>query len=172
MARNFFWHAQNKGKWPVIKFIAASGFVPAISVLLARCTTTTPLLIRSLLILHYLKNNTTILSYKILQLSVFYWICWLALNCYDRMDTYTLNNDQLYCLPHFRQLFIAKGNYDEGFGSNQHKRKWEVTVNAHHWVILSCCCIFISLFIWSYLILRPVTSICLYISYILRKSYL
>lgn len=41
------------------------------------------------------------------------------------MESYTLNNGQLYCLPHFKQLFIAKGNYDEGFGSDQHKRKWE-----------------------------------------------
>ncbi|XP_024084720.1 LIM domain and actin-binding protein 1 isoform X14 [Cimex lectularius] len=46
-------------------------------------------------------------------------------NCILRMDSYTLNNSQLYCLPHFKQLFISKGNYDEGFGSNQHKRKWD-----------------------------------------------
>jgi len=62
-------------------------------------------------------------------------------HCKLRMETYTLNNDNLYCLPHFRQLFISKGNYDEGFGSNQHKRKWEsqtaaaqispTTVNGH-----------------------------------------
>lgn len=46
-------------------------------------------------------------------------------SCILRMESYTLNNGQLYCLPHFKQLFIAKGNYDEGFGSDQHKRKWE-----------------------------------------------
>uniref|UniRef100_A0A1B6LDQ3 LIM zinc-binding domain-containing protein n=3 Tax=Graphocephala atropunctata TaxID=36148 RepID=A0A1B6LDQ3_9HEMI len=54
--------------------------------------------------------------------------------CKLRMDSYTQNNDHLYCLPHFRQLFIAKGNYDEGFGSDQHKRKWESSaspVNGH-----------------------------------------
>ena len=26
--------------------------------------------------------------------------------------------------PHFKQLFKLKGNYDEGFGSEQHKYKW------------------------------------------------
>ncbi|XP_054273834.1 uncharacterized protein LOC128993818 isoform X12 [Macrosteles quadrilineatus] len=46
-------------------------------------------------------------------------------HCKLRMETYTLNNDTLYCLTHFKQLFISKGNYDEGFGSSQHKSKWE-----------------------------------------------
>ncbi|RZF32308.1 hypothetical protein LSTR_LSTR001772 [Laodelphax striatellus] len=54
-------------------------------------------------------------------------------SCVLRMETYTLNNGQLYCLPHFKQLFIVKGNYDEGFGSDQHKRKWEAAiVNGSH----------------------------------------
>ncbi|EDQ90273.1 uncharacterized protein MONBRDRAFT_3283, partial [Monosiga brevicollis MX1] len=30
----------------------------------------------------------------------------------------------LYCKPHFKQLFKSKGNYDEGFGREQHKTKW------------------------------------------------
>ena len=29
-----------------------------------------------------------------------------------------------YCKPHFKQLFALKGNYDEGFGKEQHKTKW------------------------------------------------
>jgi hypothetical protein len=29
-----------------------------------------------------------------------------------------------YCKPHFKQLFKEKGNYDEGFGGEQHKMKW------------------------------------------------
>lgn len=45
-----------------------------------------------------------------------------------RMDTFTWNNNRLYCLPHFKRLFISKGNYDEGFGGDQHKKKWE---NGH-----------------------------------------
>ncbi|XP_050525651.1 uncharacterized protein LOC126896709 isoform X10 [Daktulosphaira vitifoliae] len=45
--------------------------------------------------------------------------------CVLRMDTFTWNNNRLYCLPHFKRLFISKGNYDEGFGGDQHKKKWE-----------------------------------------------
>lgn len=45
-----------------------------------------------------------------------------------RMDTFTWNKNRLYCLPHFKRLFISKGNYDEGFGDDQHKKKWE---NGH-----------------------------------------
>jgi hypothetical protein len=40
------------------------------------------------------------------------------------MDTFTLNNGKLYCIPHFKQLFITRGNYDEGFGVDPHKNKW------------------------------------------------
>ena len=29
-----------------------------------------------------------------------------------------------YCKPHFIQLFKSKGNYSEGFGEEQHKKKW------------------------------------------------
>ncbi|KAK3921253.1 LIM domain and actin-binding protein 1 [Frankliniella fusca] len=48
-------------------------------------------------------------------------------SCILRMESYTLNNGKLYCIPHFKQLFISKGNYDEGFGLDQHKRKWNST---------------------------------------------
>lgn len=48
--------------------------------------------------------------------------------CVLRMDTFTWNKNRLYCLPHFKRLFISKGNYDEGFGDDQHKKKWE---NGH-----------------------------------------
>ncbi|GAB6028901.1 LIM domain and actin-binding protein 1 [Chamberlinius hualienensis] len=41
-----------------------------------------------------------------------------------RMDNYTTSEGVLYCTPHFKQLFIAKGNYDEGFGREQHKDRW------------------------------------------------
>ncbi|XP_069692994.1 titin homolog isoform X20 [Periplaneta americana] len=53
----------------------------------------------------------------------------LQCNCILRMETYTLNNGKLYCIPHFKQLFIAKGNYEEGFGLDQHKRKWNRNSN-------------------------------------------
>ncbi|XP_033208658.1 uncharacterized protein LOC117167665 isoform X10 [Belonocnema kinseyi] len=48
----------------------------------------------------------------------------LQCNCILRMDTFTLNNGKLYCIPHFKQLFITRGNYDEGFGVDPHKNKW------------------------------------------------
>jgi hypothetical protein len=31
---------------------------------------------------------------------------------------------QLYCTPHYIQLFARNGNYDEGFGLENYKRKW------------------------------------------------
>ncbi|KAL6445711.1 hypothetical protein ACFW04_000881 [Cataglyphis niger] len=51
----------------------------------------------------------------------------LQCNCILRMDSFTLNNGKLYCIPHFKQLFITRGNYDEGFGVDPHKNKWATT---------------------------------------------
>ncbi len=34
---------------------------------------------------------------------------------------------RVFCKPHFKQLFALKGNYNEGFGSQPHKYKWEHT---------------------------------------------
>ena len=31
---------------------------------------------------------------------------------------------KIYCKTHFKQLFKLKGNYNEGFGTEQHKKKW------------------------------------------------
>ncbi|XP_077499981.1 uncharacterized protein LOC144110768 isoform X11 [Amblyomma americanum] len=41
-------------------------------------------------------------------------------NCHLRLESYTISGGKLYCGPHFKQFFIAKGNYDEGFG----REKW------------------------------------------------
>lgn len=38
--------------------------------------------------------------------------------------TYASLHGTIYCKPHFKQLFKLKGNYDEGFGREQHKAKW------------------------------------------------
>nr|CAD7570208.1 unnamed protein product [Timema californicum] len=54
-----------------------------------------------------------------------------------RMETYTLNGGKPYCLPHFKQLFIAKGNYDEGFGLDQHKRKWNNVTRNEEDILLN-----------------------------------
>lgn len=41
-----------------------------------------------------------------------------------RLENYTQAAGKFYCIIHFKQLFMAKGNYDEGFGVEQHKEKW------------------------------------------------
>ncbi|XP_024940313.1 probable GPI-anchored adhesin-like protein PGA55 isoform X20 [Cephus cinctus] len=55
----------------------------------------------------------------------------LQCNCILRMDTFTLNNGKLYCIPHFKQLFITRGNYDEGFGVDPHKNKWSTNSSGN-----------------------------------------
>jgi len=40
------------------------------------------------------------------------------------VGTYAALEGVIYCKPHFKQLFREKGNYDEGFGREQHKTKW------------------------------------------------
>lgn len=40
------------------------------------------------------------------------------------MGNYASLYGQIYCKPHFKQLFKSKGNYDEGFGHKQHKDRW------------------------------------------------
>ena len=37
---------------------------------------------------------------------------------------YASLHNNVYCKPHFCQLFKAKGNYDEGFGHRPHKELW------------------------------------------------
>ncbi|XP_014469599.1 PREDICTED: uncharacterized protein LOC106741794 isoform X2 [Dinoponera quadriceps] len=56
----------------------------------------------------------------------------LQCNCVLRMDSFTLNNGKLYCIPHFKQLFITRGNYDEGFGVDPHKNKWATTNSTNN----------------------------------------
>lgn len=40
------------------------------------------------------------------------------------LGKYAALDGVFYCKPHFKQLFALKGNYNEGFGSRQHKEKW------------------------------------------------
>jgi len=39
--------------------------------------------------------------------------------------------EKLYCTPHYIQLFARNGNYDEGFGLENYKRKWIGRSNAN-----------------------------------------
>lgn len=41
------------------------------------------------------------------------------------LGSYASLHGNVYCKPHFSQLFKAKGNYDEGFGHRPHKELWE-----------------------------------------------
>lgn len=43
---------------------------------------------------------------------------------------YASLHNNVYCKPHFSQLFKAKGNYDEGFGHRPHKELWESKVES------------------------------------------
>ncbi|KAK3103793.1 hypothetical protein FSP39_021937 [Pinctada imbricata] len=45
-------------------------------------------------------------------------------NCRLTAKTFSLNEGVMYCTNHFKQLFARKGNYDEGFGRQQHKKRW------------------------------------------------
>jgi len=40
------------------------------------------------------------------------------------LGTYAAVAGKMYCKPHFKQLFKLKGNYSDGFGEEQHKKKW------------------------------------------------
>ncbi|XP_015788517.1 LIM domain and actin-binding protein 1 isoform X2 [Tetranychus urticae] len=58
--------------------------------------------------------------------------CFKCSHCFSslRLENYTLAAGKFYCIVHFKQLFMAKGNYDEGFGVEQHKEKWRSRVNV------------------------------------------
>ncbi|KAK3779918.1 hypothetical protein RRG08_054171 [Elysia crispata] len=43
--------------------------------------------------------------------------------------TFAINNGVLFCTNHYKQLFAIKGNYDEGFGRMQHKKRWNSNPN-------------------------------------------
>ncbi|XP_060532640.1 uncharacterized protein LOC132705790 isoform X3 [Cylas formicarius] len=51
-------------------------------------------------------------------------------SCILRMDSYSYNKGSLYCMTHFKRLFISKGDYDTAFGMDQRKQKWKTTVSA------------------------------------------
>jgi len=48
----------------------------------------------------------------------------LLVACFFRLGNYTANDGQIYCKPHFLQLFAIKGNYSAGFGLDDHKTRW------------------------------------------------
>ncbi|XP_010879504.2 LIM domain and actin-binding protein 1 isoform X2 [Esox lucius] len=57
---------------------------------------------------------------------VFHTTCFRCLHCNTKLSlgNYASLHGNVYCKPHFSQLFKAKGNYDEGFGHRPHKELW------------------------------------------------
>uniref|UniRef100_A0A7N8WV15 LIM domain and actin-binding protein 1-like n=1 Tax=Mastacembelus armatus TaxID=205130 RepID=A0A7N8WV15_9TELE len=58
---------------------------------------------------------------------VFHKNCFCCVHCNTKLSlgNYASLHGNIYCKPHFNQLFKAKGNYDEGFGHRPHKQLWE-----------------------------------------------
>ncbi|XP_035236467.1 LIM domain and actin-binding protein 1a isoform X2 [Anguilla anguilla] len=52
--------------------------------------------------------------------------CFRCSHCSTKLSlgNYASLHSNVYCKPHFSQLFKAKGNYDEGFGHRPHKELW------------------------------------------------
>ncbi|XP_043853232.1 xin actin-binding repeat-containing protein 2 [Dromiciops gliroides] len=58
--------------------------------------------------------------------NIFHKSCFRCHHCSSKLSlgNYASLHGQIYCKPHFKQLFKSKGNYDEGFGHKPHKEKW------------------------------------------------
>ncbi|XP_063766141.1 LIM domain and actin-binding protein 1-like isoform X1 [Eleginops maclovinus] len=58
---------------------------------------------------------------------VYHKSCFRCVHCSTTLSlgNYASLHGNIYCKPHFSQLFKAKGNYDEGFGHRPHKELWE-----------------------------------------------
>lgn len=54
----------------------------------------------------------------------------MLLLCVFSLGSFASLHGNVYCKPHFSQLFKAKGNYDEGFGHRPHKELWEPRVDG------------------------------------------
>ncbi|XP_076449969.1 uncharacterized protein LOC143286315 [Babylonia areolata] len=46
-------------------------------------------------------------------------------HCILTPKTFAINKNVMFCTNHYKQLFATKGNYDEGFGHDQHKNRWK-----------------------------------------------
>lgn len=57
---------------------------------------------------------------------VYHKSCFKCMHCKSvlKLGNYTANDGQIYCKPHFLQLFAIKGNYSAGFGLDDHKTRW------------------------------------------------
>ncbi|XP_053530858.1 LIM domain-containing protein isoform X6 [Ictalurus punctatus] len=57
---------------------------------------------------------------------VFHKNCFCCKHCNQKLSlrNYTTHYGEFYCVFHYQQLFRKNGNYDEGFGHEQHKKRW------------------------------------------------
>ncbi|XP_031423602.1 LIM domain and actin-binding protein 1-like isoform X2 [Clupea harengus] len=57
---------------------------------------------------------------------IFHSACFRCTHCNTKLSlgNYASLHGNVYCKPHFSQLFKSKGNYDEGFGHRPHKDLW------------------------------------------------
>ncbi|XP_053704923.1 LIM domain and actin-binding protein 1-like isoform X1 [Synchiropus splendidus] len=64
--------------------------------------------------------------------NIYHSSCFRCSHCNTRLSlgNYASLHNNVYCKPHFCQLFKAKGNYDEGFGHRPHKELWESKSDA------------------------------------------
>lgn len=58
---------------------------------------------------------------------VYHKTCFRCVHCSTKLSlaNFASLHGNIYCKPHFSQLFKSKGNYDEGFGRRPHKELWE-----------------------------------------------
>ncbi|XP_029358623.1 LIM domain and actin-binding protein 1-like isoform X2 [Echeneis naucrates] len=64
--------------------------------------------------------------------NVYHKSCFRCIHCSTKLSlgNFASLHGNVYCKPHFSQLFKAKGNYDEGFGHRPHKELWEPRVDG------------------------------------------
>uniref|UniRef100_UPI00358F7078 xin actin-binding repeat-containing protein 2-like isoform X1 n=2 Tax=Myxine glutinosa TaxID=7769 RepID=UPI00358F7078 len=57
---------------------------------------------------------------------IFHKACFRCHHCSTQLSVgkFASLHGNVYCKPHFQQLFKSKGNYDEGFGHRPHKELW------------------------------------------------
>uniref|UniRef100_A0A3B3X8P5 LIM zinc-binding domain-containing protein n=1 Tax=Poecilia mexicana TaxID=48701 RepID=A0A3B3X8P5_9TELE len=70
---------------------------------------------------------------------VYHSSCFRCSHCNTKLSlvNYASLHNNIYCKPHFCQLFKAKGNYDEGFGHRPHKELWE-SKGESFWSCFKC----------------------------------
>ena len=72
--------------------------------------------------------NTTVYAMERLDADgqVFHKSCFRCTTCTTKLSpgSYASLDGKVYCKAHFKQLFKRNGNYNEGFGTEQHKHSW------------------------------------------------